>query len=281
MKRWSTACRNWRGFWNFKQSKNFDVSRVGVPKNVLGEAGSWIEHDFRTFGHMLNETAGYHCLRIGLAQDEPVHENCPHQFLMKHRENGMTKKVLIIDAGCQNYGQGGTLSHAYAALAGQELAKLGWTVEVTTVDRDFDPQEEVGKVAAADVILVQTPGWWMSTPWQLKRYEDLVFVKLSAGDGRSRANPDKKYGTGGVLTDKHYLLSSTWNAPLEAFTDPAQFFEGRGIDGLFMPLHKTFEFLGVKPLASFMANDVIKNPTMEADFERFKRHLATEFGKLA
>ncbi len=68
---------------------------------------------------------------------------------------------------------------------------------------------------------------------------------------------------------------------MEAFTDPKQFFEGRGIDGVFLPLHKTFEFIGMKPMASFMANDVFKNPTIEADFERFKKHLATEFAKIA
>lgn len=48
-----------------------------------------------------------------------------------------------------------------------------------------------------------------------------------------------------------------------------------------MPLHKTFAFIGMKPMASFMANDVFKNPTIAADFERYKAHLAAEFAKLA
>ena len=61
----------------------------------------------------------------------------------------MTKKVLIIDAGCENY----------AALAASELFKLGWTAEITTVDRDFDPEAEAQKGASADVVIVQTPGW--------------------------------------------------------------------------------------------------------------------------
>ena len=46
-------------------------------------------------------------------------------------------------------------------------------------------------------------------------------------------------------------------------------------------LHKTFAFIGMKPMASFMANDVFKNPTIAADFERYKAHLAAEFAKLA
>lgn len=50
----------------------------------------------------------------------------------------MGKKILIVDAGCTNYGKGGTLSHAFAALAKETLEGLGHTVDVTTVDREFD-----------------------------------------------------------------------------------------------------------------------------------------------
>ena len=74
------------------------------------------------------------------------------------------------------------------------------------------------------------------------------------------------------------MLSSTWNAPLEAFNEPMQFFEAKGIDGLLFPMHKTFEFLGMRPLPSFIANDVLKNPSIEADLERFKAHLIRCFG---
>ena len=40
----------------------------------------------------------------------------------------MGKKILIVDAGCTNYGKGGTLSHAFAALAKETLEGLGHTV---------------------------------------------------------------------------------------------------------------------------------------------------------
>lgn len=61
--------------------------------------------------------------------------------------------------------------------------------------------------------------------------------------------------------------------PLEAFEDPKQFFGGVGIDGVFLPLHRTMAFLGLKALPSFMANDVIKNPQIDADMKRFVAHL--------
>ena len=115
---------------------------------------------------------------------------------------------------------------------------------------------------------------------ELKKYQDLVFAnpKLCGGDGRHRDDPEAKYGTGGFLKEKTYLLSTTWNAPLEAFEDPKQFFEGRGLDGLFMPFHKTMAFIGMQKLPSFMVNDVFKHPTIEADMERFKAHLKTVYG---
>lgn len=188
-------------------------------------------------------------------------------------------QILIINAGCRNFGKGGTLSRTMVELAVETLQGLGHTTAVTELDAGWDIAEEVKKVLAADAVIIQTPGWWMSTPWQLKKYEDEVFVQpeLCGGDGRSRNDPTKRYGTGGKLTDKQYLISSTWNAPLEAFTDPDQFFEGRGIDGLFMPLHKTFEFLGLKKLPSFMVNDVFKHPTIPEDLERWKAHLKAVF----
>lgn len=188
---------------------------------------------------------------------------------------GSIKQVHIIDAGIPFGSAKGELNHHYAKLATELLSSHGCQVTVTQVKDDYDIPAEVAKMVAADLVIVQTPGFWMSIPWQLKKYIDTVFgnPELCAGDGRHRADPSCKYGSGGKLTNKFYLLSSTWNAPLEAFTDPSQFFEGRGIDGLFMPLHKTFEFLGLKKLPSFMANDVLKNPTHEQDFARFKAHL--------
>lgn len=187
---------------------------------------------------------------------------------------------FIINAGCRHFGQGGTLSKTFVETARETLEGFGHEVVVTNLYDGWVIEDEVKKILAADVVIVQSPGWWMSPPWQFKKYEDEVFVQpgISAGDGRSRHDPTKRYGTGGQLKNKRYLLSSTWNAPLEAFTDQDQFFEGRGIDGVWMPVHKTFEFIGMQRLPSFMANDVFKNPTIPEDLERWKKHLTELFG---
>lgn len=191
----------------------------------------------------------------------------------------MSNTVLILDAGCQNFNQGGTLNHYLSHIAEEELTKLGWNVEITLIDDEWEIAAEVEKIKKADVILVQTPGWWMSTPWQLKRYEDLVFVQpgVVGTDGRHHQHPNEGYGTGGILTDKKYMLSSTWNAPKAAFEKPGDFFEGKGIDGVLFPLHKAFEFLGMKRMPSFMCNDVLKNPHIEEDVKRYREHLRRNF----
>ena len=45
-----------------------------------------------------------------------------------------------------------------------------------------------------------------------------------------------------------------------------------------MPLHKTFEFIGMRKLPSFMVNDVFKHPTIPEDLERWNAHLTKLFG---
>lgn len=192
----------------------------------------------------------------------------------------MAKKVFIIDSGVHQGFAQGELNHHYAQLAQTTLTELGYEVEVRRVEDDWDVATDAAKVAAADIIIVQVPGFWMSIPWQLKKYLDFVFCdsQVANGDGRHRADPSAKYGTGGKLTGKKFMISTTWNAPLEAFTDPDQFFEGKGIDGVFFPLRKTFEFIGIKDqIPTFMANDVVKNPDHEGDQARFIAHLKANF----
>ena len=188
--------------------------------------------------------------------------------------------VLIINGGAQWHGRGGTLSRSFVELASDVLHSLGHQVTVTTVDREFSVDEEGRKILEADSIIVQFPAWWMSPPWQFKRYEDEVLLdpRINRGDGRSRSDATRLYGRGGLCVNKTYMLSSTWNAPREAFDDPLQFFEGKGIDAVLMPVHKTFQFLGMRPLPSFVANDVVKNPKIPDDFNRFKNHLIRYFG---
>ena len=86
----------------------------------------------------------------------------------------------------------------------------------------------------------------------------------------------EQYGRGGLLTDKHYMFSTTWNAPAQAFNNPAQFFGGKSLEEALSHLHRTQDFIGMKPLKSFACYDVIKNP----DIDRFVFELNTHLEEI-
>lgn len=187
------------------------------------------------------------------------------------------KNILILNGG-KNFGHAkGALNETMTIVAEQYLCSLEHEVKVTTIDNGYDIEAEIEKWLWADVIIQQTPAWWMGAPWIVKKYIDEVFTvgygRLYQSDGRSRHNSENKYGSGGLLQGKEYMLSVTWNAPEQAFTDPLQFFDGVGVDGVYLAMHKAHQFLGMTALTTFMSNDVIKNPSIDNDIARYKDHL--------
>ncbi|RAP71058.1 hypothetical protein ACZ87_02136 [Candidatus Erwinia dacicola] len=73
------------------------------------------------------------------------------------------------------------------------------------------------------------------------------------------------------------MLSLTWNAPLQALTDPEQFFEGVGVDGLYLHFHKANQFLSMDGLLIFICNDVIKQSDIASHIARYRTHLSEIF----
>ncbi|MEC5319926.1 NAD(P)H-dependent oxidoreductase [Brenneria populi subsp. brevivirga] len=189
--------------------------------------------------------------------------------------------ILIIHAGKAFGHSAGKLNKTLTEAAVNALRDKGRDVRVTWVDEGYDIEREVQNYLWADAIIYQMPGWWMDVPWILKKYVDEVFTaghgSLYASDGRTRSDSSKKYGSGGLLQGKKYMLSATWNAPMEAFTDPQQFFHGVGVDGVYLPFHKANQFIGLSPLPTFICNDVIKSPDVENNIARYRQHLASVF----
>jgi len=193
------------------------------------------------------------------------------------------KNIFIIN-GHEPYSfSEGNLNRALVAMAEEHLKAKGCDVQITTMQDEWDVDAEVEKHRWADAIILQTPVNWMGVAWSCKKYMDMVYTngmdgRLCNGDGRTRSDPSKQYGTGGTLCGKKYMLSLTFNAPSVAFGDPDQtFFEGKSIDDLFWPMHLNFRFFGMEPLKSFACFDVLKNPEVESDFKRFEKHLAEVF----
>lgn len=189
--------------------------------------------------------------------------------------------ILVINGAKQFAHSNGELNDTLTTLATNHLTELGHEVKVTRADSDYNAEAEVEKYLWADVVIYQMPGWWMGAPWTVKKYIDDVFPtghgSLYANDGRSRSDASKKYGSGGLIHDKKYMLSLTWNAPMEAFDDADQFFHGVGVDGVYLPFHKANQFLGMSTLPTFIVNDVIKMPDVDSYVEAYKAHLNTLF----
>lgn len=186
------------------------------------------------------------------------------------------KKIFIINAG-QNFAHsGGKLNDK---ITGWDIeffsVNKGFDYRVTNVAEVYDVEDEIGKFLWADVIVYHFPIWWMYIPFTLKEYLDKI---LTAGhrkgmyysDGRKEENPTRNYGTGGLITEKKYMVTTTWNAPEESFTIPEEFFQGKSVDdGVLFPFHRMNAFCGMNALKSFHFHDVEKNMG-QARFENLK-----------
>jgi len=193
------------------------------------------------------------------------------------------KNILLLNGGKQFAHSAGQLNSTLHEAALAHLDRAGFDVRQTFIDEGYDVQEEVEKFLWADVVIYQMPGWWMGAPWTVKKYIDEVFTaghgSLYASDGRTRSDHTQKYGSGGLIQGKQYMLSLTWNAPQQAFDEADDFFEGKGVDAVYFPFHKAQQFLGMSGLPTFLATDVMKRPDVPAALAAYQAHLERVFGK--
>ncbi len=197
------------------------------------------------------------------------------------------KNVFIIN-GHQPYPFAkGRLTATLVAMAREHALQRGYAVELTEVAKGWEVETEIARHQWADVVLLQFPVNWMGTPWVLKKYMDEVYTagmdgRLCKGDGRHGPNQAHLYGLGGTQTETSYMLSLTFNAPRDAFEDrAASFFGGRTVDDLLWPMHLNLAFFGMRALPTFSAHDVMKNPSIDDDLERFGRHLEANLPALS
>lgn len=194
------------------------------------------------------------------------------------------KNILIIN-GHQKYDQiaEGKLTKLFIDTASDFFSKNGLNVKESVVESAYDIKGELKKLAWADYILFQYPVYWMGVPWLTKKYIDEVF---SAGvnsvtyvdDGRSREDASKKYGSGGLMQGKKYMLSLTYNCPITEFDNKDGFFDGLTLDEANVATHKLFQFCGAKPLETYAIHDIFKGDLdMDAELTRFRDTLERNF----
>jgi len=193
-------------------------------------------------------------------------------------------KIFIINGG-QDFGHsGGKFNDTVAAQTLDFFTNNeGFEVKITTISNGYDPAEEVAKYVWADVVIYHTPIWWFQLPHNFKKYIDVVFTEGHAkgiynSDGRSSANPAINYGTGGTMHGRKYMLTTSWNAPKEAFTLPGEFFNERSVDdGPLYGFHRMNAFTGMEPLPSMHFHDIEKNADVPRDLQLYNEHLINLF----
>jgi len=194
------------------------------------------------------------------------------------------KNVLIIN-GHQRYENiaEGNLTRAYIDRAESFLTANGFAVQHSVVESDYSIEEEVAKFDWADYIIMQYPVYWMGVPWITKKYIDEIFSagvgKVTyADDGRSREDASKLYGSGGLMREKKYMLSLTYNCPTSEFDNKDGFFDGLSLDEANVATHKTFQFCGATPLETYSVHDIFKGDMdLDIELENFEAVLKRNF----
>lgn len=197
----------------------------------------------------------------------------------------IAKKVLLINTHLNypNWSEG-TLNASFYQKAKDFFLTNGFEVLETKVEDGYNADEEVEKHLEADIVILQTPINWFGAPWIYKKYVDEVFnsglhsAKFLFGDGRTREDVTKQYGTGGKMQGKKFMVCSTWNAPKASFDDQNQvLFEGRSTTDVLIAITSNYRFCGVDVVADYNCFDIFKNGDIAGDLENYPKHLKKVF----
>ncbi len=195
------------------------------------------------------------------------------------------KKVLLLNLHQKYEGiANGNLTRSILAEAKTFFEENGYEIKETTIDEGYEVTAELEKFKWADLFFVQSPVYWMGLPWLGKKYIDEVFsggaqTVTYVSDGRTRSDASKRYGSGGLMDGKRYMLSFTYNCPISEFDNKEGFFDGLSLDEANIALHKTFQFCGVKPLPSFAVHDIYKSEfDLVGALHALKAKLTENFG---
>lgn len=193
------------------------------------------------------------------------------------------KKVLLINTHLTypNWSEG-KLNNVFFLKAKEFFEANNFEVLETHVEKGYDAEEEVEKHMEADIIILQTPVNWFGAPWIYKKYADEVFnsglqsQKFLTGDGRTREDASKQYGSGGKMQGKKFMICATFNAPAESFDNPSQqLMQGKGTADLFLNITSNYRFCGVEIMPGYNCFDIFKEGDIAANLEDYPAYLAS------
>ena len=81
-----------------------------------------------------------------------------------------------------------------------------------------------------------------------------------------------------MLHGRKYMVTTSWNAPKEAFTLPGEFFNETSVDNFpLFGFHRMNSFTGMIPLESLHFHDVMEGANVDSDLEMYRNHLTQLF----
>ena len=195
------------------------------------------------------------------------------------------KKVLLINTHLTypNWTEG-TLNNSFFQIAKDFFISKSFEVLETKIEDGYIPEEEEKKHLEADIVILQMPVNWFGAPWIYKKYVDEVFnsglfsKSFLTGDGRTKDDSRKQYGTGGNLQGKKFMICATWNAPSEAFDNPSQqLMQGKSTADLFLNITSNYRFCGFEIMEGYNCFDIFRKRPTASDLENYPAHLAEVF----
>jgi modulator of drug activity B len=181
------------------------------------------------------------------------------------------QKILIINGAEKREPMAkGDLAQHVIRFIDKEL-RNDFSIRITDAADGYDIENERQKFLDADIIIYHTPIFWFNMSSALKKYIDDVFI------GGVFFIGGKRYGMGGLLTEKQYMLSVTWNAKSTDLTEKDGFLKGRNVDQILLPLHLTNQYVGMHQLATLSLHNVIFNPNIIDFDKKIKEHLSNVF----
>ena len=181
----------------------------------------------------------------------------------------MANILLILGKETSDFAKGEYNTSLFNA-AIEHLTVSGHRIETTVVEEGYSPEKEIAKFKQADVVIFQYPVYWFMMPSSLKTYLDSVYAY-----GEFFGHGEGAYGTGGLMTGKKFMLSTTWNAPESAFNNETAFFEGKSSSEALAPMRYTHKFCGMEELSHFSVHDVIHSPNFHKHKAQLIFHLDT------
>lgn len=194
-------------------------------------------------------------------------------------------KVLLLNTHLTYPGwTEGTLNNSFIQIAKDFFTSHSFQVLETNIEDGYEPKEEEKKHLEADIVILQMPVNWFGAPWIYKKYVDEVFnsglfsKSFLTGDGRTKEDATKQYGTAGNLQGKKFMICATWNAPAEAFDNHSQqLFKGKSTADLFLNITSNYRFCGYDIMPDYNCFDIFKNGNISKDLENYPTHLEEVF----